>query len=733
MNSTSVAAISAALLLGATPAYAEEAQLDEIVVTATKRETNIQKTPIAISVVSEKSLEDRHVGSLLDLSDGSVPGLTVQTFEARQSALTIGIRGIVPLDANQPAREQGVGVYVDGVYLGRQHGLNASLLDLERIEVLKGPQGTLFGRNTEGGALSMVTKKPTGNFEGNANATIGSYGTRGQEIHLNLPEFAYLSTKYDFIYQHQDATTKNPLEAQTGWNYFDRIGGRISARFAPPGDFKADIAADYGRDKNSPFYSQLLNYNPLGLTGLKPLPAMVVVAGTERMKVADIGVPQQPSVDTVGGVYATLAYDLGSTELKSITAWRFVDATQWDNSGGAHRLPVAVPNGVFSRYSLATLNQTQWSQELQAVGSIGDKIDYVAGVYYFTESVKDDAATPSTNKWNATLTGYTINDLTNTLPGNRFLDRQSNAKNESIAAFGQAIYSPIDTLHITLGGRYTSDSKSGALTRVSNIATNLTYEQKTHRFNPLVIVAYEANDNINAYVKYATGYRSGGASSRSITYRSFGPEDVKSYELGLKMQSDNARLNIAAYKMDRQNSQIDFSNVQYDPVTKTTRNTLETINAPGTTKIEGIEVEGTYKIGDLTLTGAYTFTDTKVPPTMNPFKNVVQPVFIVFTPKNVYNLGADYALGKISFHVDGTYQDATQTFDQYAITNDASFITNASVKYEINDRLNLKVFARNALNETHVYRRDPSNASTLGDYGNLNTPRIVGATLNAKW
>ncbi|HEX8469880.1 MAG TPA: TonB-dependent receptor, partial [Brevundimonas sp.] len=138
--------------------------LEDIVVTATKRETNLQDTPISISVVNAEALADRHIQSLMDLADGAVPSLRVATFEARQSALTIGIRGIVPNDANQPAREQGVGVYVDGVYLARQHGLGAALLDLERIEVLKGPQGTLFGRNTEGGALSMVTKKPTGEF-----------------------------------------------------------------------------------------------------------------------------------------------------------------------------------------------------------------------------------------------------------------------------------------------------------------------------------------------------------------------------------------------------------------------------------------------------------------------------------------------------------------------------------------------------------------------------------------
>jgi iron complex outermembrane receptor protein len=118
-----------------------------------------------MNVISAAVMKDRHVQSLLDLADGAIPSLRVATFEARQTALTIGIRGIVPLDANQPAREQGVGIYVDGVYLGRQHGLNAALFDVERVEVLKGPQ-TLFGRNTEGGALSIVTKAPSGKFDG---------------------------------------------------------------------------------------------------------------------------------------------------------------------------------------------------------------------------------------------------------------------------------------------------------------------------------------------------------------------------------------------------------------------------------------------------------------------------------------------------------------------------------------------------------------------------------------
>src|SRR6476659_7868811 len=147
--------------------------LGAIIVTATKRETNLQRTPIAISVANTQALTDRHASSLLALGDGSIPSLRIATFEARQSALTVGIRGIVPFDQNQTAREPGVGVYLDGIYLGRSQGLNSSLLDIERVEVLRGPQGTLFGRNTEGGALSIVTKAPTGELGGRILGGVG--------------------------------------------------------------------------------------------------------------------------------------------------------------------------------------------------------------------------------------------------------------------------------------------------------------------------------------------------------------------------------------------------------------------------------------------------------------------------------------------------------------------------------------------------------------------------------
>ncbi|WP_082698187.1 TonB-dependent receptor [Novosphingobium fuchskuhlense] len=760
--------------------------IEEIVVTATKRETNLQKTPISISVVGAADVKNRHVQSLIDLADGAVPSLRVATFEARQSALTIGLRGIVPGDANQPAREQGVGVYLDGVYLGRQHGLNAALFDIERIEVLKGPQGTLFGRNTEGGALSMVLKAPTGEFGGRATAGFGNYGSYTGALHLDLPAIesplGSVAFKVDGVVAHQDPTTRNPLAGQAGWNQYQRYGGRIAARWKPVDGLTVDLAFDKSRDENTPFYSQLLNYNPLGkpvgtvydnatkawytdatlkTKGIAPLPSQVK-AGWFRPDVADIGVPQQPSIDKTQGFTSTIKYKVSpSLELRSITSWRTVSDEQWDNSGGAHRTPVYVPNGNFSRYSLATLDQRQFSTELQAVGSLAN-VDYVLGLYYFSERANDAARTPNTNKWvsdpvTQLATGYTINDpsqypLATTA-------RASIAYAKSYAAYGQATWTPISPLHITLGGRYTADRKNGALFTVNGAATNFTFKQDNNRFDPLAVLAYDVAQGVNVYAKYATGYRAGGASSRSLNYRSFGPEEVKSYELGLKTElfDRKVRFNLAGYIMDRNNSQVDFNFFVPQP-DGTVRNTLETVNALGTTKIRGVEADLNVRpVDGLALGLSYVYTDTKVPPARNTVQEqlnqqidptntaqIFQDVYIVYTPKNALSgtIDYDYPIGSngtsLKLHLDGNFADAAYTFDNENVKADKSFVVNGRIALadirmgEGGQKLTVAGWARNLLNTSYVYRRSNANGAVLGDYGNWNAPRTYGieATVN---
>lgn len=783
----------------------QTSQLGDIVVTATKRETNLQRTPIAISVANTQALADRHALSLIDLGDGSIPSLRVATFEARHSALTVGIRGIVPFDANQTARDQGVGVYVDGIYLGRQQGLNAALLDIDRIEVLRGPQGTLFGRNAEGGAVSIISKAPSGLFNLRATGGVGNYGSYNAMAHLDLPAFANIALKFDGLIQHQDATVKNPLVGQHGWNFHNVVGGRASARWTPVDGLTVDLSYDRTRDENTPNYSQLVSYNPNGynvgtyggtngttlfFNGLQcnrvvsgvlsnpciaPLSPLVVVSGDERQAEAEIGVPQQPSIDRTQGVTGTIKYKVApGLELRSITGWRKVSTHQWDNSGGAHR-STFVPNGNFSRYSLSELFQDQWSQEFQAVGSL-PSIDYVVGAYYFTEDVREAAATPSSNRWNANGAGYTINSpdvLPPIASGNQgwqredwFVSRDSHATAKSYAGFGQFTWTPanFDAFHLTAGARYTRDKRDGALTRFNNKPVNFEFHYDKDRIDPMVTVAFDASKDVHLYAKYATGFRAGGANSRSQAFRAFGPEVVKSYEIGSKMDflDHTARLNLAAYLMRRTGTQTDFDFVDVrrtlaDGSTNPNfnRHYEETANAPGTSKIKGFEADLTVQpVYNLQLSASYAYTDINVPPTPNPFLpgNPLFQVYTVFTPKHAASGAIDYQLpmsfgeAKLRLHVDANYAGRQYSFQSEPVKTDSSFIVNGRVALSdirLNsegDSMTLALWSRNLFDETHIYRRSAANSSpvidsitgisnytgVLGDYANLNPPRTFG-------
>jgi iron complex outermembrane receptor protein len=813
--------------------------LGAIIVTATKRETNLQRTPIAISVANTQALADRHANSLLALGDGSIPSLRVATFEARQSALTIGIRGIVPFDANQTARDQGVGVYVDGIYLGRQQGLNTALLDIDRIEVLRGPQGTLFGRNTEGGAVSLISKAPTGVFGVRGTVGVGNYGQQQGLIHVDLPAVYDLAVKIDAVYDHQNATVKNPLSGQKGWNYHNTVGGRISGRWTPVDGLTVDVSYDQTKDENTPNYSQLINYNPNGYnvgtfggaTGntltfngapcnvnvggvttnpcIRPLSPLVVVSGDDRQHTAEIGVPQQPSIDRTNGFTGSIKYKVSpDLELRSITGYRQVGTHQWDNSGGAHRTTFA-PNATFSRYSLSELYQHQFSQEFQVVGNIAKQLDYVVGAYYFWEKVTELAATPTTNFWlpngNYVLLGETGNGVpqppfvcgassganlisittpnrvgggttTTALPAqgwdrdNWCLQRDSHARAKSYAVFGQATWTPpgFDIFHLTAGARWTKDKRNGILDVVQGRTTNFLFNYNKDRVDPMVVAAIDATPDIHFYAKYATGFRAGGANDRSRTFTAFGPETVRSYEIGSKMDflDHHARLNLAAYYMRRKGTQTDFDSVDTDSTSPTfNAHTEETRNAPGVSKIKGIEADLTVRpIQPLTLGASYAYTDIKVPPTPNPFLpgNPLFQVFTVFTPKHAASGYADLefptniAGSKLRFHLDANYAGRQYSFQAENVKTDSSFIVNGRVALadvSVNDGSTLLTFAlwsRNLFNETHIYRRSAANSvavpvfsgglptnqlnynGVLGDYGNFNPPRTFGAELSFK-
>lgn len=736
---------AAAMALGAfaLPALAEDAtdegMLSEVIVTAEKRETNLQKTPVAASVLGAEQMADRRIQSLADLTTG-IPSLRIAPFFSRTSALTVGIRGIVPFDANQPSRDAGVGVYIDGVYLGRSQGLGAALYDIERIEVLKGPQGALFGRNSTGGAVSIVTRKPTGELGLRQTFGVRNFNGYSSQTHLDLPEWNGLSVKIDGIISKRDGTTDNPMEGQSDFNLVDRAGVHVGVRWSPRDDFEARFDFDEAYDGTSPYYVQLLSKSPNS-----PALAPLVKVQPERAKTADIGVPQEDSVGRTQGWSMHLSWSPSEDlEIRSISAYRRVKQSQYDNAIGAHA-GVFVPNAQFARYSIASLRQDQVSHEIQALGTLGD-LTYVVGAYYFREEGDDDAWTPNTLQWNATGTAATR--LPSLLAGARwpFPDRASTARATSTALFGQATWVPAaleGRLRLTAGGRFTQDKKDGELTRVNGAVTAFTFDFQDDRFDPSVSALFDLTETTSVYAKWGTAYRAGGANSRSVSYRAFGAEQVATTEAGVKSEfwDRRARLNLAAFTTEYTDIQIDFSAVNLN---NSNRGTIETVNAPGEGRIGGLEVDFTIApVSGLTLSANYAFTTSRLPLAANPFAGGrLQPVYIVYTPKNAFSASISYTrpVGEMTLraHLDANLADGYRGSSGEATFSDFSRVWNGRLALgdiPVGERvqMELSLWSRNLFDDSHVFYRSAAASAAQGVFGMFNEPRTYGLDISFRY
>lgn len=710
------------------------AGLEEVVVTAQKVETRLQSTPIAIAVLGAEDLRNRSVRSLADLADGAIPSLRIAPFYSRTSALSVGIRGIVPFDANQPSRDAGVGVYIDGVYLGRSQGLGAALYDIERIEVLKGPQGTLFGRNSTGGALSLITRKPSGEF--NLRQTVGLRNFDGYlaETHLDLDRIGDVSLKFDGIVTKRDGTVVNPLQGQEDYNAFDRRGLHARALWEPTESFTADYSFDISYDATTPYYAQITRRNPAA-----PPFAPLVQVQPGRATVADIGVPLEESVGKTRGHRLHLTWQLGeSTELRSISSYRELSQSQFDNAG-AHLAPF-VPNGRFGRYSLADLDQSQYSQEFQIVGS-RPGLTFVAGAFYYHERGSDWAWSPNTMQWNATGTAATVLPSLAAGAASPFPDRASDAEIDSYALFGQATWAPAafeERLKLTVGARWTRDDKSGLLSKVNGRDTAFRFGQKTDRIDPMVTLAFDPNDDVHVYAKWGTAYRAGGANSRSVTYRAFEPEEVATTELGFKSEfwGRRARFNVAAYETRITDVQVDFLALGLDP-TLPNRTTIETVNAPGEGKIRGYEVDlSLAPLSGLTFSASYAYTKGTLPQAANPFLgNRLETLYIVYTPQNAYSAAIDYEfpLGSLEglFHLDVNAADGYHSLSSEPVKTDSSTVANArlalrGVRLGSAATLELSLWSRNVFDAEHSFYASEGSFARLGSIALFNEPRTYG-------
>ena len=427
--------------------------------------------------------------------------------------------------------------------------------------------------------------------------------------------------------------------------------------------------------------------------------------------------------------------------VKSITSYRKLTQTQFDNAEEV--LSVFAPNGQFSRYSQANVYQHQYSEELQLLGNFNRSHVRRRRCSIFTNGSRTTPLPPTRCKFNADGTAATV--LPTPIAATPFPDRASIAKTDSLAAFGQVTWTPPvldDILHVTVGGRYSHDKKTGELFRVNGflpvvngVSAALPLDVSAGRFDPLVNISINPTRDITLYGRWATGYKSAGANSRSLTYRPFGPESVSTFEIGAKTEffDHRVRLNLAAYTTDYKDVQIDFNAV----IPGSNRGTLETTNTAGSGRVKGVEADLTIAPAKgLTLSASYAYVDIRLPEAPNPFVvgTPLTPVFPIFTPDQSASGSIDYAVpvGGVTViaHLDANYAAPQYTSSADPTKSDKSFVVNGRLSFAdipLNDggaKLQMSVWSRNLLNNSFKFYQ--SFNAPLGTYGIYNEPRTFG-------
>lgn len=623
-----VAAIGVSIGMAlASTAVAQEPQasggIQEVIVTAERRETSLQETPIAITAMDSETLIDRGITDLEGVIKAT-PSMSFTPYPPTANTLTLYMRGSGVQDVGQITIDTAIGLYQDGFYISRGQMVTFDLADVERVEVLRGPQGTLYGRNTTGGAVNLISKKPSGEFGFKQELGFGNNGRLRSLSVLDLPKWNGLSAKLSFLKRQQDGYVEN-LGTSNDFGEEDQTAGRLALRWDTGGPFTADYFLERGDLDSTPLY-----YTNTALIGL--IPGYSAHGQPEERSYRAIDLPESPGEFESHGL--TLAWEVNDAlTLKSLTGYR--DLSVAYNQDYAETFFVGFR-------SLDDIRSHQFSQELQAVGSALDgRLDYIVGLYYFKETGRHFQ--------------HTI--ITNAFPGPLLLDKNRfvTAESKSQAAFTQLTWTPPvldDRLDLTFGGRYTKDERS-AERRILNTFFGFPIAQEpapglinsndieSSRFNPSFTANFNWTDEVSTYLRVATGYKAGG-SSESVEVGQFGltfePEDVTVFELGLKsyLFDRRMRLNAAAFSSKYEDMQLFFNSNPGD------MSIVLGLNA-GKATIRGLELETLWQPTDaLSFNLEYTYLDPK-------YDEVLAPAGTIFDP--AVNSASPYRVGQDVKHL----------------------------------------------------------------------------------
>lgn len=672
-------------------------QIEEVVVTARRRKENIQEVPLAVTAFQGRDLEARDVSDITQFGD-LAPNVTLKptaSLSGSSNASAFFVRGIGQTDF-AITTDPGVGTYVDGVYIARSIGGVLDTLDVESIEVLRGPQGTLFGRNTIGGAINIRTRRPGDEYSLDARFTIGSRQRRDISAAVNFPISEKLKARLSLLSRNQDGYVRrlvafddggqllatggkdnaNVLDDRQGNKNNDTIRATVEYQMTERVNLLLTADSTTIDEQSAASTSAISSAGLVGPTAMAPLnvPGLGLVSpGDPRFITDDIDTTyatgQNGTILDIWGVSLLATVDLDMFEVKSITAYR-------STKGAFNR------DGDGTPFSLSQqtrdIDYEQISQELQVNGSsFDDRLDWTLGVYYFEENAKDKVFVSLGNLFGP---GPSI-DIDNVID------------NTSLAVFGQGTYRVTDKLSVTGGLRWTRDEKTYDTFQAIPIIDLVVVDGvKTNNFKAVtgrLGVEYKVSEDHLLYASASKGFKSGGFTPRYVAPvaapLSFNPETVWSYEVGSKWKGfDNrARLNVAAFYSKYKDIQLVLFDDFGAPINQ---------NA-GDATIWGIEAEGIFIFNEffkISSTAGYIDAgfDNVIPPGgASPFQPVTvnskfpnTPEFqSSVSPEFTVPVDSDYLLrGRIdwifSSSVNQTFENDPELFQKSYHMFDASVV-----------------------------------------------------------
>lgn len=611
-------ALSPLMVAASLTGQAQVAGLEEVIVTAQKRVESSQDTPLSITALTANSLEQRGITNTGNLI-GELPGVNGFNAPGSRGATSLSMRGFGGGNPANLSLDPAVGVYLDGVYIGKLAGSGMDVAELERVEVLRGPQGTLYGRNSTAGAVNFISKKPIGEFAFRVKGTIGDYDERGLKANLDLPAIGEVGEgagrlSAAFGYQNRE---RDPLydsrSGLEGYDSLDREAYRLSLMWELNDSFTADYTYDYSDLDEASQLNQVTGFNPLDAGGnvsrvaalqglLQQAQGWAAIPGTDprigerwipslQETIADYqelsaaGEARRKSgasdfnpraVNEVDGHALTLSWEagelgfLGDVSFKSITAYReletfvFGDLEDIDSSlnangvgaysdlvhltlgqlyapssGFAYPFVDGLWNGIDSLGAFHSKQDTtsqyeQFSQEVHMVGTT-DRLEYVLGLYYF----EDEAEYERNAIFAAPLNGAGT--------------QAYNTTTDAMAIFGQTTWRPAgfeERLALTVGLRYTEETKDIDYNYSEVVgpfgvtpARSVYREENFYNLSGNFTVAYNFTDDLNGFLRYATGYRSGGFNGE-IFDNAFDEETIEQWEIGIKSDWWDRRLRV---------------------------------------------------------------------------------------------------------------------------------------------------------------------------------------------